>query len=168
MHGRGPLAIRLSGGALTLAALAGCTGPPPMQLAPQIGVRFLAAAPRRCLPSADIAPSDEAVARLCAEEFVLQNGYTGRRAPRDTALLVREPFEVGSWDLLVERRRYLIEPKAREAVCDAGSCVVFFSRLRAPARCVAVVMTSWYQDVFIGRPDPTLLYRSNGSRRCLP
>jgi hypothetical protein len=139
-----------------------------MQVAPQIGVRFLAVAPRRCLASADVAPSDEAVARLCAEAFVLQNGYTGRRAPRDTTLLVREPFEVGSWDLLVERRRYLIEPRAREAVCDAGSCVAFFSRLRAPARCVAVVMTSWYQDLFIGRPDPTLLFRGNGSRRCLP
>jgi hypothetical protein len=151
-----------------LAALAGCTGPRPMQPAPQIGVRYLAAAPRRCIPSAEVAGAEEAVARLCAEAFVLQNGYTGRRAPRDTSLLVREPFEVGSWDLLVERRRYLIEPTAREAMCDAGSCVVFFSRLRAPARCVAVVMTSAYRDLFIGRPDPTLLFRNNGSRRCLP
>jgi hypothetical protein len=121
MHGRGPLAIRLPGGALTVAALAGCAGQRPMQPAPQIGVRYLAAAPRRCIPSAEIAASEETVARLCAEAFVLQNGYTGRRAPRDTTLLVREPFEVGSWNLLVERRRYLIEPRAREAGCDAGS-----------------------------------------------
>jgi len=166
MHGHDSVAKRLR--ALALAVIAGCGGPARMQPAPQIGVRYLAAAPRRCIPSAEVASSEEAVARLCAEAFVLQNGYTGRRASRDTSLLVREPFEVGSWDLLVERRRYLVEPRAREAVCDPGRCIVFFPRLRAPARCVVVEMTSAYQDLFIGRPDQTLLYRSNGSRRCLP
>lgn len=120
-------------------------------------IRFEASDPRRCLPPPDTPPANPAVVRACAEGFVLRNGYTPTLAPRDTSLLVREPFEIGSWSLLSNQRRYTIEPKAIRVACTERDCTVFFLRFDRRFGCGAVKMTPRYDHLHFGRPDSSEL-----------
>jgi hypothetical protein len=121
--------------------------------------------PRRCLVPPGSRPGHPALVRACAETFVRQNGYTATR-PRDTTLMVREPFEVGSWDYLLERRRYLIQPTAVEAACEGGKCMAFFLRSIPNSGCLDVTMSDRYEDLSFEAPAPSELVRRDGSRRC--
>lgn len=104
--------------------------------------------------------------KACAEMFVLLAGYTGRLATKDTTLLMREPYEVGSWDYLVHRRRYIADPKSFEADCDSRGCVAFFRPFKIGTRCMAVRMSQEYTDLHFGVPDAVELVRGNARRRC--
>jgi hypothetical protein len=131
---------------------AACHKGKPESVAPR-AVRFDPRDPRRCVPPPDAAPGDRAVVRACAEAFVLHNGYTPTPAPRDTSLLVRESFEIGSWSLLTNQRRYTIESKAVRVACTARVCTVFFLRFDRRFGCGAVKMTAQYDQLHFGRPD---------------
>lgn len=96
----------------------------------------------------------------------MHNGYTPVRAPRDTSLLVREPFEIGSWSLLADQRRYSIEPKAALADCDASGCIVFFRRFVRNQGCLAVTMSRDYDRLQFGRPAEAELVRRSAQVRC--
>jgi len=130
---------------------AACHKGKPESVAPR-AVRFDPRDPRRCVPPPDAVPGDRAVVRACAEAFVLHNGYTPAQAPRDTSLLVRESFEIGSWSLLTNQRRYSIEPRALLADCDARGCIVFFRRFVRRQGCLAVRMRQVYDQLQFGRP----------------
>ncbi len=115
----------------------------------------------------DTPPRQAEVARACAELFVLLGGFTGRIATKDTTLLSREPYEVGSWDVLIRRRRYIADPKAFDADCEFRGCVVFFRPFRVGTRCLAVHMTDDYADLHFGIPDRSELLRGGSARqRC--
>ena len=129
-------------------------------------LRFEPRDPRRCVAPADTPPADPAVVRACAEAFVLHNGYTPTPAPRDTSLLVREPFEIGSWSLLTNQRRYSIEPKAVLAECDARGCIVFFRRFVRRQGCLAVRMTREYEQLQFGRPAEVELVGRSSRLNC--
>ena len=149
-------------GALLLAGCGhGATSPEPAPL-----VRFAAADPRRCLPAVDAAPADTLVARACAEAFVRLNGYSPTLASRDTTLLARETFEVGSWPLLREKRRYSIEPKGVLSDCDASGCIVFFRRFVRSLGCLAASMSPDYQRLQFGKPADVELLRRSAQLRC--
>lgn len=145
--------------------LSACHSSPAGAPAPA-GIRFEARDPRRCLPSREVPPADLGIVRACAEAFVLHNGYTPVLAPRDTSLLVREPFEIGSWSLLTERRRYTIEPKAVLADCDASGCIVFFRRFVRSQGCLAVTLSRDYDRLQFGRPAEAELVRRSAQARC--
>jgi hypothetical protein len=149
-----------------LLALACCHRGSSSAPAPVAQVRFVPADPRHCLPSEPVAPANPDVARACAEAFVLRNGYTPARAPRDTTLLARESFEIGTWDLLSEKRRYTIEPKALLADCDAAGCIVYFRRFVRSQGCLAVSMSSDYDRLQFGRPAEVELVRRSAQLRC--
>jgi hypothetical protein len=80
--------------------------------------------------------------------------------------LVREPFEIGSWALLADKRRYSIEPKALLADCDASGCIVFFRRFVRNQGCLAVTMSGHYDRLQFGRPAETELVRRSAQVRC--
>ena len=129
-------------------------------------IRFEAGDPRRCLPPPDTPPANAAVVRACAEGFVLRNGYTPTLATRDTSLLVREPFEIGSWSLLSNQRRYTIEPKALLAECDARGCIAFFRRFVRRQGCLAVRMSREYDQLQFGRPAEVELVGRSSRLNC--
>lgn len=161
MHRYSTLTVAVSTAALAL--LTGCgrkvASPPPLEVA----VRFLPVAPRRCIPSVEIPPADARVARLCAEAFVRQNGYTPERARGDTLLLVRERFEIGiPWNLLIDKRRYTIEAKAAFPICDPSGCLVYFHRFQRRLGCLVVMLSGDYDDLHLGLPSDSELAR----RRC--
>lgn len=149
-----------------LTALACCHQGSASAPGPTALVRFEPADPRRCIPREPVAPADTLVARGCAEAFALRNGYTPVRAPRDTTLLVREPFEIGAWGLLSEKRRYTIEPKALLADCDASGCIVFFRRFVRSQGCLAVSMSRDYARLQFGRPAEVELVGRSAQLRC--
>jgi len=155
--------------ALALAApagLSGCGHGAAESPGPAAAVSFAAADPRRCLvPDGAPAAAPELV-RACAELFVRHNGYTPTHAPRDTTLLVREPFEIGSWALLAEKRRYTVEGKAALTDCDASGCIVFFRRFVRSQGCLAVVMGRGYDALHFGRPAEAELVRRFPQSRC--
>lgn len=166
MHRHSTLSPRGGPFAVALSALAGCHSAPAGGPTPSAAVRFEAADPRRCLPTDGGAPGRPDLARACAEAFVLSNGYTARRAPADTTLLVREPFEIGGWNLLRDTRRYTIEPKAVFAECDATGCIVLFRRFVRNRGCLAASMSGEYSRLQFGRPAETVLVRSSAATRC--
>jgi hypothetical protein len=164
VHRHGTLSAPLL--AAALAQLAGCAGGKASSPRPEAPVTFAAADPRACLVAQGTAPAVPAVVQACAEAFVRNNGYTPARAPRDTTLLVRESFEIGSWDLLVDKRRYTVEPKAALTECDASGCIVFFRRFVRSAGCLAVVMSREYDRLHFGRPAEAELVRRFPLSRC--
>ena len=162
MHRYGALTRALGAGALALLPACGHRAakpapPPPLH----IEVRFLPVAPRRCIPSEEVPEADVRVARLCAQAFVRQNGLTPERG-RDTSLMVRESFEIGSWSLLIEKRRYTLESKPEFAACEAPGCIVYFRRFQRRLGCLAVTMSFDYDILHVGVPAETELIR----RRC--
>ena len=122
--------------------------------------------PRRCVPPEGTAPGQLEVTRACAEMYVLLGGYTGRLASKDTTLLIREMHEVGSWDFLVHRRRYIVDPKSFDAECSLRGCIVFFRKFKVGPGCLAVRMSQDYADLHFGVPESVELMKANGKRRC--
>ena len=164
MHRHGALSTLLV--AAVLASLPGCGGGKAAAPQPQAPVSFAAADPRGCLVAQGTPPALPGIVRACAEAFVRNNGFTPARALRDTSLLVREPFEIGSWGLLGEKRRYTVEPKAALTDCDASGCIVFFRRFVRNQGCLAVVMSREYARLHFGRPAEAELVRRFPQSRC--
>jgi len=77
----------------------------------------------------------EAMARRCAELFVLQNGYTDMPAAEDSTRWVLEHGEIGSWPRLLAARGGMLEREARSVQCSMKQCIVFFRVRRAPQLC---------------------------------
>lgn len=151
---------------MVLAGLADCGGGKAAAPPPRSPVAFAAADPRRCLTPDGVPPAAPEIVSACAELFIRNNGHTPARAIRDTTLLVREPFEIGSWDLLAEKRRYTVEPKAALSDCDASGCIVFFRRFVRSQGCLAVVMSRDYDRLHFGRPAEAELVRRFPQSRC--
>ena len=148
-----------------LAAFPGCGGHSQPAAAPQVLIKASFTDPRRCLVPPGSPPGNPGLVRACAEAFVLRNGYTATR-PSDTTLMIREPFEVGSWDYLLLRRRYLIRPNAIEVACERQKCMAFFLRSVPSQGCMDVTMSSQYDQLAFETPAPAELVRPNGSLRC--
>jgi hypothetical protein len=77
----------------------------------------------------------EAMARRCAELFVLQNGYTDLPAVDDSSRWVLERGEAGSWPRVLAAREGLLEREATAVQCSVRQCLVFFRIRRTPLRC---------------------------------
>ena len=149
-----------------VAGLSGCGHTAPPSPGPAAAVGLAAADPRRCLVPEGAPAAAAELVQACAELFVRNNGYGPMHALRDTTLLVREPFEIGSWSLLAEKRRYTVEGKAALTDCDASGCIVFFRRFVRSQGCLAVVMGRGYDAMHFGRPAEAELVRRFPSSRC--
>ena len=77
----------------------------------------------------------EAMARRCAELFVLQNGYTDQPAAEDSTRWVLEHGELGSWSRVLAARGGMLERGAKSVQCSMRQCIVFFRLRRAPQLC---------------------------------
>ena len=116
-------------------------GPGARQIVPQTTQRVRAAPrehidhPQRCLLVRDLGENMEAMARRCAELFVLQNGYTDLPAAEDSTRWVLEHGEIGSWPRLLAARGGMLEREARTVQCSMRQCIVFFRVRRVPQLC---------------------------------
>jgi hypothetical protein len=77
----------------------------------------------------------EAMARRCAELFVLENGYTDLPAAEDSTRWVLEHGEIGSWPRLLAARGGLLEREAKSVQCSMRQCIVSFRVRRVPQLC---------------------------------
>jgi hypothetical protein len=115
---------------LVLAACGAPGGRVPTHVAP-----WLRDDPQRCLLVRDLGENMEAMARRCAELFVLQNGYTDLPAAEDSTRWVLEHGEIGSWPRLLAARGGMLEREARTVQCSMRQCIVFFRVRRVPHLC---------------------------------
>jgi hypothetical protein len=125
--------------ALVLALAAGCAGrragvPPHV-------ADWLRADPQRCLLARDLRDNMEAMARRCAELFVLENGYTDLPATGDSTRWVMEAGERGPWPRVFAGRGGMLERAATAVQCSMRQCVVFFRSRRLPQYCAYRVVT---------------------------
>ena len=116
---------------LVLAACGAPAGRVPTHVAP-----WLRDDPQRCLLTRDLGENMEAMARRCAELFVLQNGYTDLPAAEDSTRWVLEHGEVG------QPGRGCSPPavecwSGRPATvqCSMRQCIVLFRVRRVPQLC---------------------------------
>jgi len=77
----------------------------------------------------------EAMARRCAELFVLQNGYTDQPAAEDSTRWVLENGEEGAWPLVLGARGGMLDRQATTVQCSMRQCIVFFRVRRVPQIC---------------------------------
>jgi hypothetical protein len=124
---------------LALAATAACAGRRggvPLHLA-----EWLRGDPQRCLLPRDLGENMEAMARRCAELFVLENGYTDLPATDDSTRWVLEAGDRGPWPRLLAGRGGMLERAATTVQCSMRQCVVFFLSRRLPQYCAYRVVT---------------------------
>lgn len=125
--------------ALGLAAATACAGRPagvPHHLAD-----WLRADPQRCLLARDLGENMEAMARRCAELFVLENGYTDLPATDDSTRWVTEAGDRGPWPRVLAGRGGMLERAAVIVQCSVRQCVVFFRSRRLPQFCAYRIVT---------------------------
>jgi hypothetical protein len=144
---------------LLLAMTAACAGRPagvPHDLA-----AWLRTDPQRCLLARDLGENMEAMARRCAELFVLENGYTDLPATDDSTRWVLEAGDRGPWLRVLAARFGMLERGATTVQCSVRQCVVFFRDRRLPQTCAyrIVTMTQVYTRL---RLEP----REVHDRRC--
>jgi hypothetical protein len=77
----------------------------------------------------------EAMARRCAELFVLQNGYTDQPAVEDSTRWVLENGEEGAWPRVLAARGGMLDRQATTVQCSMRQCIVFFRVRRIPQLC---------------------------------
>jgi hypothetical protein len=77
----------------------------------------------------------EAMARRCAELFVVQNGYTELPAAEDSTRWVLENGEAGSWPVVLAARGGMLERESKSVQCSLRQCIVLFRLRRAPQLC---------------------------------
>jgi hypothetical protein len=92
---------------------------------------WLRADPQRCLLTRDLSEGMEFMAKRCAEEFVLQNGYTDQPASDDSTRWVLEVGETGSWPGVFAGRVGTLDREGATVQCSMRQCIVLF-RLRRP------------------------------------
>jgi hypothetical protein len=83
----------------------------------------------------------EAMARRCAELFVLENGYTDLPATGDSTRWVQETNDRGPWPRVLAGRGGMLERAATTVQCSLRQCVVFFRSRRLPQDCAYRVVT---------------------------
>jgi hypothetical protein len=95
----------------------------------------------------------EAMARRCAEMFVLQNGYTDLPATEDSTRWVLEVGEAGTWPRVFASREGTLEREAATAQCSMRQCLVLFRIRRTPLVCAyrAVTMTQVFTRLQLER-----------------
>ena len=120
----------------TTAACAGRRAGVPHDLA-----AWLRADPQRCLLSRDLGENMEAMARRCAELFILENGYTDLPATDDSTRWVLEADDQGPWPRVFAARGGMLERGASMVQCSVRQCVVFFRARRLPQTCAYRIVT---------------------------
>jgi hypothetical protein len=125
--------------ALGLAAGTACAGRRPG--VPQHLAQWLRADPQRCLLARDLGENMEAMARHCAELFVLENGYTDLPATDDSTRWVQEAGDRGPWPRVLAGRGGMLERAATTVQCSRRQCIVFFRSRRLPQDCAYRVVT---------------------------
>jgi hypothetical protein len=105
--------------------------------------------PQRCLLERDLVEGMEAMARRCAEMFVLQNGYTDLPATEDSTRWVMERGEAGSWPRVLAARGGMLNREATSVQCSMRQCLVFFRVRRTTVRCAyrLVSMTQVFTQI---------------------
>ena len=83
----------------------------------------------------------EAMARRCAEVFVVQNGYTDQPATEDSTRWVMERGEAGSWPRVFAARGGMLDRQATTVQCSVRQCVVLFRIRRTSLLCAYRVVT---------------------------
>jgi hypothetical protein len=124
------IAVLACGGAIRPAA--------PVKVAP-----WLRADPQRCLLTRDLREGMEVMARRCAEQFVLENGYTDLPATEDSSRWVEEVGEPGTWPLVLSSRSGTLSRRAATVQCSVRRCTVLFRARRSVLVCAyrSVTMT---------------------------
>jgi hypothetical protein len=125
--------------ALGLAVLGACAGG--RAGVPTHVAEWLRADPQRCLLPRDLRDNMEAMARRCAELFVLENGYTDLPATDDSSRWVLEAGDDGPWPRVLAGRGGMLERGATAVQCSMRRCVVFFRSRRLPQYCAYRVVT---------------------------
>jgi len=130
--------------ALGLTAVAACAGR--RAGVPSHLPEWLRSDPQRCLLARDLGENMEAMARRCAELFVLENGYTDQPATDDSTRWVMEAGDRGPWPRVLAARGGRLQRSATMVQCSMRQCVVFFLSRRLPQYCAyrAVTMTQVY------------------------
>jgi hypothetical protein len=97
----------------------------------------------------DLGENMEAMARRCAELFVLQNGYTDLPAAEDSTRWVLEHGEVGTWPRVLAGRGGMLDREANAVQCSMRQCIVSFRLRRAPQLCAyrLVSMTQVFTEI---------------------
>lgn len=146
--------MRCAGSCLLILALAcGGAGPPrtPDRVAP-----WLRADPHRCLLTRDLREGMEIMARHCAEQFVLENGYTDRPAADDSTRWVEEAGDRRTWPQVLSTRSGTLEGSAATVQCSVRNCTVLFRARRSVLACAyrSVTMTQVFTHL---RLEPGLI-----------
>jgi hypothetical protein len=133
--------------ALGLSALAACAGR--RAGVPDHLAEWLRTDPQRCLLARDLGENMEAMARRCAELFVLENGYTDQPATDDSTRWVMEAGDRGPWPRVLAGRGGMLQRTAAMVQCSMRQCVVFFLSRRMPQYCAyrAVTMTQVFTRI---------------------
>ncbi len=97
--------------------------------------------PQRCLLTRDLGENMEAMARRCAELFVLQNGYTDLPATEDSTRWVLEGDEVGGWRQVLAGRIGMLDRQSTTVQCSMRQCIVFFRVRRTQLQCAYRLVT---------------------------
>jgi hypothetical protein len=97
--------------------------------------------PQRCLLTRDLSENMEAMARRCAEAFVLHNGYTDLPATEDSTRWVPEAGENAAWPRVLASRFGSLEREASTVQCSMRQCIVFFRVRRLPLLCAYRIVT---------------------------
>ena len=125
--------------ALALTGAAACAGRP--SGVPQDLAEWLRGDPQRCLLARDLGENMEAMARRCAELFVLENGYTDLPATDDSTRWVLEVGDRGPWPRVLAGRGGMLERTATTVQCSMRQCIVFFLSRRLPQYCAYRIVT---------------------------
>jgi hypothetical protein len=133
--------------ALGLTASAACAGR--RAGVPDHLAEWLRTDPQRCLLARDLGENMEAMARRCAELFVLENGYTDLPATGDSTRWVMEAGDRGPWPRVLAGRGGMLQRTATMVQCSMHQCVVFFLSRRMPQYCAyrAVTMTQVFTRI---------------------
>lgn len=142
------------------ALLAGCAGRAPAAVP-------LPADPRACAVPMT-APTPEAQAVACAEEFIARNGYTD--AEPDTARLATESIEWGSVEETLKRRRGSLESRAAGICGDATGYdhTIVFRYRSSQTGARAVTMTRHFDGLRMQHVDFILANVTAPRHGCRP
>ena len=146
--------MRCAGSWLLIFGLA-CGGATPPRTPARVAP-WLRADPRRCLLPRDLREGMEIMARHCAEQFVLENGYTDEPATDDSTRWVQEAGDWRTWPQVLSSRSGTLEGSAATVQCSVRRCTVLFRARRSVLNCAyrSVTMTQVFTHL---RLEPGLL-----------
>jgi hypothetical protein len=146
--------MRCAGSCLLILGLA-CGGATPPR-APARVAPWLRSDPQRCLLARDLREGMEIMARHCAEQFVLENGYTDQPPTGDSTRWVHEVGDWKTWPQVLSTRSGTLEERAATVQCSVRRCTVLFRVRRSVLTCAyrSVTMTQVFTRL---RLEPGLL-----------